>query len=933
MKRSPFLSATLALTGLLSAAAPALAATPAGTEIVNQATAEYVPPVPEDRGLATSNVVRTVVQAVCSVSVTPDGTVAQPGQRADLLPGERAVFTYSVVNTGNTTGEFPVLARFEQASTLTPPARVVRDLNGNGQPDAAEPDVTSVALAPDERAALLLVVETSPAADAQGDAYANLVASCAGGESTDSNNVSLVRVGPPPVLGVQKTFSPSLVRPGSETTVTVTSRNSGQGESREVVLTDLLADQIALGLVFVPGSARTNVGLLEYTTDGTTWTEQEVQPVRGVRVRVERLAPNAAITLTFRMLATGQAEGRVIPNTATARTSGREVSGSASADVRYLPAVAIGPVGNPEAPEGSAADAQQKPFAVVGQLVCFDHTAKNTGDVRDNFRLTVTYPQGAARAEVQGENGQPLVQPLVLEPGQTAFVRVCYDAQQAGPMDALVTITGDRGESNATRDQIAAVEAGLPELRKSYVATTQGTGGQVVTVPDGGTVAAGDTITYTLTMRNPYARPLTNAVVSDPIPAHVDFKEASAGGVVSGQPGAQTVTWALGTLQPGEARTLTVTTQVSTRAVDGEALRNVFNLVTTELTAPLPSNEVLTPVWTAQLLIRKDVSAQEAGFGDRLTYTLNITNASATTAIVNAVITDTPARGLEYIPGTSLLNGQPLADPTIEGGVLRWSVAELPAGRTVTIAYQTRVTPEATGQLVNTVQVSGTGAGGVARAIASNRATAVTKLNPLKFAPLADLLGTVFVDRNRNGLFDPLLDTPVQGARVLLAGGRQVLTDVSGRYSFPNVAYGTQALRLDPASAPYPPLHVPQDGGLSGTQTVFVRGLTSVDFPLAPLGGDIDALRRTVLLVGDVRVEKAVYVVEGGYVVTLRVVSPRALEAVSLLDPLPDGAVLKEGRNTYSGNLAAGELNLTYRFDWTGEPRAATTDPSLSWRY
>ncbi|WP_371810182.1 hypothetical protein [Deinococcus sp. JMULE3] len=310
-----------------------------------------------------------------------------------------------------------------------------------------------------------------------------------------------------------------------------------------------------------------------------------------------------------------------------------------------------------------------------------------------------------------------------------------------------------------------------------------------------------------------------------------------------------------------------------------------------------------------------------------------MTNQSATTDIDDALITDTPARGLEYVPGTSTLGGKPLADPVIENGSLNWNAGRIAAGQSITITYQTRVTPEAVGQLVNTVVVSGKGAGGVARAIASNRATATTKLNPLKFSPLADIVGTVFVDRNRNGLFDPLLDLPVPRARVLLAGGREVLTDARGRYSFPNVPTGTHALRLDPNTTPYPPLHVPQDGGLSGTRTVFVRGLTSVDFPLAPLGGQIDALRRTTLTVGDVRLEKTVYAVDGGYVVTLRLITPRRLEEVNLTDPLPAGATLKEGRNIHNGTVEAGELNLTYRFDWTGEPRAATTDPDLSWRY
>ncbi len=270
------------------------------------------------------------------------------------------------------------------------------------------------------------------------------------------------------------------------------------------------------------------------------------------------------------------------------------------------------------------------------------------------------------------------------------------------------------------------------------------------------------------------------------------------------------------------------------------------------------------------------------------------------------------------------------------GGVLTWAVAELPAGVPITLTYDTRITPEAVGELVNTVTVSGVGAGGVARAIASNQAVATVKLKLTTFAPLSDILGLVYVDRNRDGRYQEGLDTPLPRARVLLAGGRQTLTDVAGRYSFANVANGTQALRLDPLTTPYPPLPVARDGGLSGTQTVFVNGLTGVDFPLAPLGGEILALRRTTLTAarGEVTVtlEKAVYAVEGGYVVTLKLNTPRALSGVDFSDPLPAGATLKEGRNTLTASLPAGETNLTYRFAWTGEPRAATTDPTLSWR-
>lgn len=913
----PGLLAGVFAVGAQAQTAPVSGQLLAGTEITNQATATFEPVTPGGLSSTESNIVRTVVQAVCAVSVSPDGTVQAPGQSATLLPGEGTTFAYTVVNSGNDRFSLPLTTRTEATSTHTPATRLVLDANGNGVADSGEGEVGSLTLEAGAAAKVLLVVDTADSA--RGDAFVNLVASCGAGQQ-DDNNVSRVRVGPPPVLAVDKSFTPALVRPGSETTVTVTTRNAGGGDSREVVLTDPLAEQIAQGLVFVPGSAQASAGTLEYTADGVTWQATEPAGVRGVRVRAASLEAGAGLTLTFRMRATEAAENRVIPNVATAVTGRQQAQGRASADVRYQPGVAIGPLGQPEAPENTPADTQTRPFAVVGQATCFDHTLKNTGDVRDLFTVTVTYPQGAATARLTGANGSPLVQPLPLDPGGEALVRVCYDATQAGGLEALITAAGTRGTSNTTRDVVQAVEAGLPELLKT------------VSPGPERTVSQGEALTYTLRVRNPYARPLTGVTVSDPLPGHVDFVEASAGGTVSGEAGAQTVSWAVGTLAPGETRSFTVRARVSVRAVDGEALTNVFNMVSTELPTPLPSNEVRSPVWSAALRITKVVSSAQASPGDRLGYTLTIQNLSATTAIEDAVVIDTPARGLEYLPGTSTLGGQVLEDPTNISGVLRWKIGVIPAGGTVRITYQTRVTAQATGDLVNRVEVEGNGAGGNARAIASNVATAVTRLKLGAFAPLADLLGMVYVDRNRNGRFDEGLDTPVERARVLLAGGRLVLTDAEGRYHFVGVPLGTHALRLDPNSVPYLPLNVPGDGGLPGTRTAHVRGLTGVDFPLAPLGGDIAAVRRTTLTVGGLRVEKSVQRREQDYEVTLRLTSGSDLADFELQDALPLGATLKEGRNTLTGTLKAGETLLTYRFTFTGEPGAALTDPTVRWR-
>ncbi|GHF40666.1 putative repeat protein (TIGR01451 family) [Deinococcus metalli] len=923
---SPLRPHTVLRAVLAALAFPALAGaagTPAGTAIRNQASTTFSPPGASDQVQVDSNAVVTTVQAVCAVSVSPDGTAARPARVQAVRAGESAVFAYTVVNAGNAAQTFALSGTVGADSTVTPPLRLVLDANGNGHPDAGEPDVRAVTLDADATAAVLLVTGGS----GPGDAWVNVGAACPGGPE-DTDNVSQLHVGPPADLALGKTFTPAVLSPGQETAVALRAVNGGAGDSRALVLADDLSAQAAAGLVFVPGSAAASRGSVEYSPDGVTWSAQEITPVRAVRVRVDSLAPGETLRVDFRMRAQAAAENHVIANTVTLSDGDAPLSATASADVRYTPAVALGPVGNAQASELGPDDGQSRPLAALGQTVCFDHTLLNTGDVRDAY--TVTVDVAGATVTLLSADGAPLAQPVGLDPGQSAPVRVCYVPTQAGALAATVTATGARGPYNATRDVIARVEAQLPQLEKSAVATTTAPDGKAVTIPEGGTVTEGDTITYTLRVHNPYARALSGVALRDAVPAHVDVTDAG-GGSVSGVPGQQVVEWTLAALDAGETRAVTLVTRVSARATDGEALLNTFTFRSAELPGTLESNRVSTAVWSARLAITKTVSATEATYGDVLTYTLQITNASATTDIRDAVITDSPVAGLAYVPGTSALDGAALADPDPAGNTLRWHVPLLAAGKTVALTYHMRVTPAASGDLVNVVEVTGTGGGGTARAVASNRATAVTKLNVLRFAPLSDIVGTVYVDRNRNGRFDAGLDTPVPRARILLAGGRQAITDDQGRYSFLNVPSGTQALRLDPGTTPYPPLNVARGGGLSGTQTVTVSGLTGVDFPLAPLGGDISALRRTTLRMGDVRVEKTVYAVDGGYAVTLTVRTPRPLTGVSLVDPLPAGAVLKDGGQTYAGTLPAGDTTLTYTFAWSGDPRNATTDPTLTW--
>ena len=153
-----------------------------------------------------------------------------------------------------------------------------------------------------------------------------------------------------------------------------------------------------------------------------------------------------------------------------------------------------------------------------------------------------------------------------------------------------------------------------------------------------------------------------------------------------------------------------------------------------------------------------------------------------------------------------------------------WNLPDLAPNASATLNYEMLVTPAANPNLRNVAVVQAEGAEG-ATDLASDKAEANTRLILANFAPVADILGTVFVDADGNRVQDKD-EAGVAGARVLLAGGRSAVTDERGRYHFGNVPFGTQAVRLDPGSVNLPAETV----GL--TQTEHVRGLTTIHFPL-----------------------------------------------------------------------------------------------------
>lgn len=925
---------------------------PAGTVIQNRAELIFTPSDGSEVKVP-SNPVETVVRAVCSPSVLPNGTVALPGQAVTVVPGNKALFKYTLTNTGNARNTFGLTTPALAASQFTPKnTALYHDKNSNGQIDTGETTVKTLTLAADAKANLLLQAGTPDTA--QGNAYLNVVATCntnktGASNETDQDNVSQIKLTKRPQFKLSKRFKPNKLLPGQETTVEISARNNG-GVSREVAISDFLNTPDMRDFVFVSGSARlggTTKAVLEYTTDGKTWQKGETKPVAGLRAKSSSMAAGGTLTLTFKLRAP-QKEVGTRRNIAVLRSGKTKIEAPADVTVTFKKEIALGPIKNPRALPGgelSKDDRQVRDVALMDQEVCFAHTKQNLGELEDVLTTSAKVEVGQARVIFREMDGTQIKAPfaVTLAPQATKDFQACYipsktggSATKEGLRVLLTTTSKLLAKQNQTIDIVKQVREPNMKLLKT---SDKG---------EGKSIAPGEEISYTLNFTNQQKLALKNVVIRDDLKnigpkggqpdRSLEFISADQGGKLENG----VVVWRFPQVGPGQTLKLNVKARVPKNVPEEYEVVNRFTVTSEKIKTPVPSNPTKNPVFDPEKLrFSKESRPKTVRIGEEITYIFKVKNESPKAALQRVTVEDTLPQGLKYVQGSSTLDGSSIT-PQVSGRKYTWMIPGLAAGATAEIRFRAVVTPNAPAQIRNNA---------IARGVKSDRKTrpvsgsATTRIRPLDFGPNnADLVGYVFLDRDRDGIYDHGFDVPCPNSRVILSNGRIALTDVEGRYHFRNVKEATWAVRLDPNSVFPQNLTIPQDAGRSGSRMVYVRNLTSVDFPLIPDGGDIAVVRDTTLkmrggLPGALKklsVRKQVFYhqKQGVYAVQLFLKSSATLKGLVLTDPLPKGATLASGQNNLKfETLPSGERMVSYTFRYGGGARKAVTDPTASWRY
>ncbi|MES2683429.1 MAG: hypothetical protein V4650_07895 [Pseudomonadota bacterium] len=774
---------------LLGAAALAQAAPPAAGEIIrNQATASYFNPRINAFETISSNTTQLTVAPVEALTLVPNLT-------RTALPGQTVVYPHVLTNTGNVAWTASLTSANTAGDDYDLVAlRVVLDVNGNGLPDAGEPTITALSLAPGEQANILFVAQVPGVITLGQSAVATLTATTGAGATASVSDVAITQPGAELVLS--KSVDRSTAAPGDTVRYTLDAFNPGSiavspltvridgTTTQRVILRDVIPANTRFGAIVAEAGSQVlyhaaGAALHDYTT-----VPPAAAALDAVAFSYSTFNSNFRVSPSFTVVMGALAGGRIV-NTAEGYEStpdGPRLTRSnevlvqlpaAAASINYyrngqfVDVIPVTRAGLPLFLEAQAAAcnldptvAESYPLTIESILAAdretgfvFTETAPNSGIFEVSEIPTQAFPQsptvlndGNVQAAVNDTinatlvcGGQTLRTAILVDPSGVVF-----DSRTNQPL-AGATVTLIRINADGTET----------------VATVLDTNGQ----PISATVVTGADGFF----RYPLVAPGNYRLRIEPPPGY-----------------AFPSTLPRPNLPPGR------------RIIDG-SYGAPFSVspVTGPVVLDVPLDAATAPLGgtLTGFTLEKRVNTTGARIGESLRYTVRVRNGSAT-PIANARVEDQLPIGFEYLAGSVRANNALTLEPVgAPGPRLSFPLGTLSVGQAVELTYLVRVgatSPD--GMATNTARALSDQGG-------SNSGAASVQVDKGVFHDEAFVLGKIFVDCNLNRIQDPE-ELGIPGVRLYLNNGNFAISDAEGKYSFYGLKPRTHVLKVDPISLP-----------------------------------------------------------------------------------------------------------------------------------
>ncbi len=256
----------------------------------------------------------------------------------------------------------------------------------------------------------------------------------------------------------------------------------------------------------------------------------------------------------------------------------------------------------------------------------------------------------------------------------------------------------DDGNSTTSTEQSSA---GLGSISATFNHTC--CAAAVLTLSDktvndinGGVTAPGDTLAYTITLRNRGGLAATNVAVRDTLPAYLSYVSGTASPVPTAT--APALYWNVGTLDTAATKPYSFRAVVAVATPDTTRLTNRATITYTSGSTSGLVVQVTASLSVARPVIScaKSVDRASASPGDTLVYTLTYANQGSAGATY-VIISDTVPSHTSYVPGSVTLNGVARTDVadadavTVSGSSISIHVGTVAAGATGQVLFRARV--------------------------------------------------------------------------------------------------------------------------------------------------------------------------------------------------------------------------------------------------
>ena len=325
-------------------------------------------------------------------------------------------------------------------------------------------------------------------------------------------------------------------------------------------------------------------------------------------------------------------------------------------------------------------------YTTAGSNVTFTITVNNQTSAAFNVSsITDTLPPGFSYQSAPAEGGT--LTGIVTPPANNSAGTVTWTFSGASvPAASSRTFTFTARVSSVAgtySNSASAATTSAAWVTLNSNAVNIGVGAPQLTIsktPGSYQAVPGDTITYSIKYSNDSPVNTTSVIITDVLPAGLNFVAASNNGTYNAA--TRTVTWQPGSLASGEGP-YTLTFQVTVDQNANPRTENTATISSSE-TTPASAKTVIyvpSPLEISKSANKTLVDPQGASPANQVIYTISYRN-TGTTALTGATITDVVPAGFTYVSNTG--------SGTYTSGTVTWNIGTLNAGAngSVTVTMQ-----------------------------------------------------------------------------------------------------------------------------------------------------------------------------------------------------------------------------------------------------